>query len=339
LGILSSIYKLGLSCHQSLVKPKKLPEKVISIGNMTLGGTGKTPAVISLAREAKKRGFSPCVLTRGYKSKTKDTCFVSRDDGPVISASEAGDEAFLMAELLKGVPVVKGSNRYEAGLFAMKEYFKQQPPPPPDPRPLTPLFILDDGFQHWGLRRDIDIVLIDAANPFGNGKLLPEGPLREPLGGLNRADIIVLSKSDMAAKDSVSDTMQKVKSYNSRAPVYSALHKPLELITINGVVRPLDFLSKKKVYAFAAIANTLSFESLLRAHGAEIVEFRKYRDHYLYKQKDLDDIKHDALGLDIITTEKDLVKLRDLQVPGNVYALRIEFSIAEDFYTDLFRRL
>jgi tetraacyldisaccharide-1-P 4'-kinase len=143
----------------------------------------------------------------------------------------------------------------------------------------------------------------------------------------------------MAAMESVSYTMQKVKRYNARAPVFSASHKPLELINVNGDVKTLDFLSKKKVYAFAAIANTLSFESLLRANGAQIVQSRNYRDHYLYKQKDMDDIKHDALGLDIITTEKDLVKIRGLQVPGNVYALRIEFSVPEEFYTHLFRRL
>jgi tetraacyldisaccharide 4'-kinase len=309
LGILSALYRLGLSCHKSLVKPKILPGKVVSVGNLTLGGTGKTPAVISLARETKKRGFSPCV--------------------PVISASEAGDEALLMAELLKDIPVIKGSNRYESGMLAFREYFKNLPP----------VFILDDGFQHWALKRDMNIVLIDATNPFGNGKLLPEGPLREPLEGLNRADIIILTKSDMTSKEALADTMQKVKKYNSRAPVFSATHKPVDLISVNGDIRTLDFLSKKKVYTFAAIANTFSFESLLRAHGAEIVQCKNYRDHYSYKQKDLDDIKNDALGLDIITTEKDLVKIRDLQMPGNVYALRIEFSVANDFYTDFFRRL
>jgi tetraacyldisaccharide 4'-kinase len=309
---------------------------VISIGNITLGGTGKTPAVISLAREAKKRGFSPCVLTRGYKSRTKETCFVSRGDGPVMGPAEAGDEAFLMAELLKGVPVVKGANRYEAGLLAMKEHFA---PLSPAPRPLTPLFILDDGFQHWALKRDMNIVLIEAANPFGNGKLLPEGRLREPPDGLSRADIIVLTRSDMAADKSVLDTIQNVRRYNSGAPVFRASHKPLDIVPINGDVRTLDFLSQKRVYAFAAVANPASFEALLRVRGAHVVEFRRFRDHHFYTQKDVDDIKHDALGLDIITTEKDLVKIRDLQVPGNVYALRIEFSVSEDFYNELFRRL
>jgi len=329
LGLLSALYSIGIACHKSLVTQKELPGKVISIGNMTLGGTGKTPAVVSLAREAQKRGFSPCILTRGYKGKTKDTCFVSRGDGPAISPDEAGDEAFLMAELLRGVPVVKGANRYEAGQLALKEYFAD----------LTPLFILDDGFQHWALKRDINIVLIDAANPFGNGKVFPEGPLREPLDGLRRADMIVLSRSDMAAKSTLSDTEQSVKKYNSDAPVFPASHRPVELVQANGDVSSLNVLSGKRVCGFAAIANPVSFESLLRGLGAQIVEFKRFRDHYFYTQSDMDTIKHDALGLDIVTTEKDLVKIRALQVPGNVYALRIEFSVPEDFYTDLFRRL
>lgn len=336
MGLLSALYKVGLSCHRLLVKPKTLPEKVISIGNLTLGGTGKTPAVISLAREAQQRGFSPCVLTRGYKSKTRQTCFVSRGDGPLMGPEDAGDEAFLMAELLRGVPVVKGSSRYEAGLFALREYFDTRGP---DPRPPSPLFILDDGFQHWALRRDINIVLIDAANPFGNGRLIPEGPLREPPEGLDRASMIVLTRSDMTSEKSVLDTIQIVKRFNPRAPVFPASHKPAGLIALNGDIRPHDYLSRKRVYAFAAIANPVSFEALLRVQGAEIVQFRNYRDHHFYNQKDIDTIKQDALGLDIITTEKDLVKLRGLNIPGNVYALRIEFSIDDEFYNDIFRRL
>lgn len=331
MGLLSALYRIGLACHRSLARPKRLPEKVISVGNLTLGGTGKTPAVISLARQAQQHGFAPCILTRGYKSRTKDTCCVSRGDGPVISPSEAGDEAFLMAEKLKGIPVVKGSSRYEAGLIAIKEFFENPP--------LTPLFILDDGFQHWALERDMNIVLVDAADPFGNGRLLPEGPLREPPEGLGRADMIVLTRSDMTTKESLSDTIVTVKQYNSRAPVFPAVHKPVEIVDVNGNVKGLDFLRHKEVYAFAAIANPVSFESLLRSQGAEVIQSRNYRDHFFYTQKDIDTIKQDALGLDMITTEKDLVKIRNLDVPGNVYALRIEFSIDDDFYTTLFRRL
>jgi tetraacyldisaccharide 4'-kinase len=322
-----------------LTKPKKLPVRVVSIGNLTTGGTGKTPAVMSVALEAKKRGFNPCILTRGYKGRTKDTCFVSKSGGPVLSAAEAGDEAFLMAEKLRGIPIVKGKNRYESGLFAIREFFDKQQSLTTDPRPLTPLFFLDDGFQHWALNRDIDVVLIDATNPFGNGKLLPEGILREPVSSLKRADIIILTKTDMTTKESVSRTTEKVMEYNQQAPIFSASHKSVELINAAGDIMQLNALFNKRIYTFAAIANPVYFHSLLRSHGAQIVRSREFRDHHSYSQKDIDDLKSDAMGLDIITTEKDLVKLRDLKVPANVYALRIEFSVDDDFYDNLFRRL
>jgi tetraacyldisaccharide 4'-kinase len=312
---------------------------VVSIGNLTTGGTGKTPAVMSIALEAKKRGFNPCILTRGYKGKTKETCFVSKGNGAILNAAEAGDEGFLMAELLQDIPVMKGSKRYESGLLALREYFDYPQNPIPEPRPLSPLFILDDGFQHWALKRDIDVVLIDATNPFGNGKLLPEGALREPLSALKRADIIILTKADMTTKESISHTTEKITEYNQQAPTFSASHKPVELINMAGEIRQLNTLFNKRIYTFAAIANPVYFQSLLRSHGAQIVQSREFRDHHSYKQKDMDDLKSDAMGLDIITTEKDLVKFRGLKVPANVYALRIEFSVDDDFHDNLFRRL
>jgi tetraacyldisaccharide 4'-kinase len=326
-----------------LTRRKRLPAKVISVGNLTLGGTGKTPAVMRVAKEAKKRGFNPCILTRGYRGKTKDTCFVSKGAGAIMDAAEAGDEAVLMAELLKEVPVVKGSRRYESGLFALREYFDLLTPDPGSSErvasDLTPLFILDDGFQHWALYRDIDIVLIDATSPFGNEKLVPEGILREPLCALHRADLIVVTRSDAATPVAVLDITRKLKKYNQQAPVFTASHRPLELVDIQGKTRALSSLSHKRVYAFAAIGNPLYFESLLRASGARVIQFREFRDHHEYAQSDINDIKNDALGLDIITTEKDLVKLHRLQVPENVYALRVEFSVEDSFYDNLFRRL
>ena len=127
--------------------------------------------------------------------------------------------------------------------------------------------------------------------------------------------------------------------YNPQAPIFSASHKPVELINMAGEVRQLNTLFNKRIYTFAAIANPVYFQSLLRSHGAQIVQSREFRDHHSYSQKDMDDLKSDAMGLDIITTEKDLVKLRDLKVPDNVYALRVEFSVDDEFYDNLFRRL
>jgi tetraacyldisaccharide 4'-kinase len=332
LGLLSALYNLGLTCrtfgYRHFKKPGKLPVKVISIGNITLGGTGKTPAVIRLAEEAAKRGLKPCILTRGYKGKAKATCFVSKGDGPVLGVDDAGDEAYLMAGKLKGIPVVKGSKRYEAGLFALNN-LEYKPS----------LMILDDGFQHIALERDIDVVLIDGTNPFGNEKLFPEGILREPLYALKRVEFAIITKSDQAGEDTLADIKSKLETINHDMPVYMASHKPSGLINMSGDTKELDYLANRKVFAFAGIANTEYFESTIKTCGAEIAGFHKYRDHHLYSVKDMDKLKQDAAGLDIITTEKDLVKLKDLNIPDNLFALSIDFSVDNVFFDDLFRRL
>ncbi len=338
MGLFSAIYGLGLNCKKyidiEIKKPARLPSKVISIGNITLGGTGKTPAVINLAREAKKRRLNPCVLTRGYKGKAKDTCFISKGEGPVLDTLQAGDEAWLMADKLRGVPVVKGSDRFKAGIFPLEN----------DQCALcnlqsSKLFILDDGFQHWKLHRDIDVVLIDATNPFGNRRLFPEGIMREPFNALERADIFVITKSDMAGKKMMSDITADIRHYNSKAPLYSAFHKPSGTINAAGEINISNNLRDKKTYAFSGIANPAYFQATLRSMGADIINFRKFRDHHLYSQKEIDDIRKDSMGLNIVTTEKDLVKLRELQLPDRLSALRIEFSIEDGFYDYLFNLL
>jgi len=332
LGLFSALYGFGLTIrafgYRHFKKPGRLPVKVICIGNITLGGTGKTPAVIRLAEEAIKRGLKPCILTRGYKGKAKETCFVSNGKEVLLKPDEAGDEAYLMAEKLKGIPVVKCSKRYDAGLYALSN-LENKPS----------LMILDDGFQHIALERDIDVVLIDATNPFGNEKLFPEGMLREPLNALKRADFAIITKSDQAGEDTLADIKSKLESINPDMPVYMSSHKPSGLINMSGDTKELNYLANKKVYAFAGIANTEYFESTIKTCGAEVEGFHKYRDHHLYSVKDMDKLKQDAAGLDIITTEKDLVKLKDLNVPDNLFALIIDFSVEHDFYDDLFRRL
>lgn len=337
MGPFSAIYSLALKCrrycYDHLKKPGRLPAKVISIGNITLGGTGKTPAVIALAREARKRGHNPCVLTRGYKGKAKDICFISKGDGPLLDAEQAGDEAFLMAETLKGVPIVKGADRFRAGIMAL-EYDQLAIVNLPQSR----LFLLDDGFQHWKLHRDIDIVLIDSTNPFGNGRLFPEGTMREPFSALGRADIILITKSDVAGEWTIYDITDKIRKYNTSAPVFKAFHKPAAIVNRYGEAE-VETLNYKKIFAFAGIANPAYFQASLRSKGAEIIGFRKFRDHHHYTQKDIDEIKMDAGGHEIITTEKDLVKLRGLELPENISALKIEFSVDEGFYEYIFKLL
>jgi tetraacyldisaccharide 4'-kinase len=310
-------------------KIKTLPAKVISIGNLTLGGTGKTPAVIAIAQEAKKRGFKPCVLTRGYKGKAKSPCFADKNKKYLLNTHQIGDEALLMAYRIHGIPVVKGKNRFLSGVYALGKLGIDS----------INMFVLDDGFQHWELYRDIDILLIDATNPFGNEKLFPEGILREPLNSMERADIIVMTKADMVNEETISAIIQKVKQYNLEAPVFTASHKPTSFINASGETKTLEALNNKRVYVFAGIANPSHFKTLLKSQGADIIKFKKFRDHYNYKQRDINRIKKEAGGLEIITTEKDLVKLKGLELPENIFALRVDFSIDDSFYDILFKRM
>jgi len=334
LGVLSVIYRIALSGRKFLYKKgikktKKLPVKVISIGNLTLGGTGKTPAVITIAQEAKKRGFKPCVLTRGYKGKAKSPCFADKDKRHLLKTYQIGDEPLLMTHKLAGIPVVKGKNRFLSGIYALGKLGLNA----------IDMFILDDGFQHWGLHRDIDILLVDATNPFGNEKLFPEGILREPLDSIKRADIIVITKADAVNNEVITAIKQKVKQYNLETPIYTASHKPTSLINASGETKTLEALNNKKVYAFAGIANPSYFIALLKLQGADIIKFKKFRDHYNYTQRDINKIKEEAGNLEIVTTEKDLVKLKELELPENIFALRIEFSVDESFYDILFKKM
>jgi len=332
LGLFSAIYGAGASCKRLLYtkfrKPGKLPVTTVCIGNITTGGTGKTPAVIALAEEAKKRGLRPCILTRGYKGTEKSVCFVTKGGPPLLDPVQSGDEPYLMALLLKDVPIVMGRLRHEAGLFALQSL---------DPKP--DIFILDDGFQHWALQRDIDIVLIDATNPFGNGKLLPEGILREPLSSLQRASFIILSKADMAKDESIIDLKGRVKRINPDAHIYTSSHAPSELTDSQGKSGDIHALKGKKVYAISAIANPAYFHATIRSLGADIIEFKNFKDHYTYGQHDIDAIQKSAAGMDIVTTEKDMVKLSSLRLPDTIFALRVRFKIEQEYYNTLFRRI
>ncbi|MDH4028923.1 MAG: tetraacyldisaccharide 4'-kinase, partial [Nitrospirota bacterium] len=167
----------------------------------------------------------------------------------------------------------------------------------------------------------------------------PEGIMREPFSALGRADIIVITKSDMAPSGAVTEITRRIRLHNAEAPVFTAAHRPSGLITVTGSRTGLETLKNKKVYAFAAIANPSHFRSVLASAGAEVVDLRKFRDHYVYNQKDIDQITKDAAGLDMITTEKDLVKLRDLRLPEKLFALSIEFSVENDFYEHIFNMI
>jgi tetraacyldisaccharide 4'-kinase len=372
MNLIEGLYYIGYSIkkYNDLKNQKKLPFKVISIGNITVGGTGKTPATITIAEEAKRRGFVPVILTRGYKGKIKGPCFVSKGEGPLMSEEDAGDEPIIMAEKLKGVPIVKGENRYDAGILAIENLkseisnLKSQI-----------LFILDDGFQHWKLFRDKDLLLIDGTNPFGNKRLLPIGPLREPLRAIGRADIVVITKTNMLSSQStvhgqstspptypspsrgegkgggdISQSMthgksefrrliKEIRKYNKKAPVFFAEHRPLQFLSARGEIFPLEWAKGKRFFVFSGIGNPGSFKETLLLAGINLKGFKSYRDHYRYVLKDIEKIVEHSKrsGADwIVTTEKDIMRLKELSVPANLIALVIEFSVGKEFYDEVF---
>jgi len=334
------LYYLGLSAKQyySLRNRKRLPCRVISIGNITVGGTGKTPAAIAVAEEAVSRGLFPIILTRGYKGAAKGPCFVTKGKGPLLSFGEAGDEPFLMAERLKGVPVVKCRSRYEGGVFALHELGI------PDSEFGKRLFILDDGFQHRGLFRNTDIVLVDAEDPFGKGSLLPLGRLREPVASLGRADIVVLTKTagpHEGGGSRLEDLHKEIRRHNQRCAVFRAEHRPLLCRLLDGSEKPIHWLSGKKIFGFCALGSPESFLRTLRSSGADVAGVRSFRDHYAYRCEDISAIKAEAERTGagwIVTTEKDIIKARNLDLPGNVVVVAVSFSVEDGFYDEIFGR-
>ena len=326
MGLFEFIYYIGYRARRfsDLKRQRRLPKKVICVGNLTTGGTGKTPATIALSKEARKRGFTPCVLTRGYKGSL---------EGPVIvksgmDARDVGDEPLLMAEKLEGIAVIKGADRHASGMFALDNV-----KPEPD------LFILDDGFQHRRLFRDLDILLVNSKNPFDNGRLLPMGVLREPMSQMKRAGVVVMTRS---TGEDLTDLMQFIRKYNSHAPVFEASHAPVSLRKLNGDEMPLGELEGREVFAFCAIAGPQNFIDDLRRAGADVMGHKAYRDHHVYTQGDIDVIGQVAkeCGAEwIVTTEKDIMRLKGSikwSAGKTLVSAGIEFKAENGFYDAVF---
>mgnify|MGYP000150213730 CR=1 FL=1 len=307
---------LRYKCYQrGFLFSRKLPIPVISVGNLTVGGTGKTPTAIYLAKFFQSHGKRVAILSRGYKGRAaKKINVVSDGEKIILGANEAGDEPFLLAEKLSGVPILTGKDRGLLGEYAWRNFS-------------TEVVILDDGFQHLKVQKDVDIVLIDGQNPFGNGYLIPRGSLREPPEQLKRAQLILVTKLE---REEDNEKVKKIISpYTYSTPIFFAYYIPVMLEDLKKREKfSLDYLQGKKVVALAGIAKPESFSSLLTRLGAEVVKTMFFPDHYRYQPKDLNNWKGD---LPIITTKKDAVKLKHLSLPNRkILVLDVEIKIEKE---------
>lgn len=255
---------------------------VISIGNITTGGTGKTPLVIWLCRMLEKKGVKCAVLSRGYKAER----------------GNVGDEAAILAKACGGAKVIVDSDRVAGAAKAIKEH-------------CADVLVMDDGFQHRRLERDLDIIAIDATRPFGYGKLLPAGLLREPKRSIRRADAIVITHYDQTTSVSVARIEREVSAIKPGIPIAKAIHKHPFAKGTGGVILSMDDLRKKKIFAFCGIGNPDAFITRLREYGMKLVGSKIYNDHHNFSESDIGDIYEDAVeaGAELIlSTEKDWVK-------------------------------
>jgi tetraacyldisaccharide 4'-kinase len=291
---------------------KKLPVKVISVGNITTGGTGKTPAVIYLAKLLTKKGNSVAVLSRGYGRKTAGTQLVTDGKTTVNFWQNFGDEPTLMAQNLKGIPIVVDENRHRGGMFLV-DRFK------PD------VIILDDAFQHRAIERDVDIVLINSQDTRGTHKLLPYGFLREPWIHLRRAHVLIFTKSNLK----MAPLFLKSLARASKLPRLQSTLESVKIIPRNNQENTL--YKGIKVFALSAVGDHKGFLRTLKIAGLKVVGEFAYIDHYDYSQPDLDAVKNkqQESGAEIIvTTEKDMVKLDQLNLSGlDLYSIGVEFKL------------
>jgi tetraacyldisaccharide 4'-kinase len=327
---LALCYGLGSRSRRRLydrgwLAPQRLPAPVLSVGNLTVGGTGKTPFTAFLARSYQAAGCRPVILSRGYGGRTRGCQVVSDGCRLRLQPPLAGDEAYLLAAKLPGVPVVTGSNRHQAGLLAW-EVFR------PD------LFLLDDGFQHFQLHRDLDVVLVDADRPFGNGRLLPRGPLREPVATLTRPLVLALSRYEDRRHRPLWQALREA--FPAATVVRVAFHLQDAVRHPGGPRQALAALAGIKLAGLASLARPEVFAASLQAYGLELQRLFVFPDHHPYSAQDVAQVvaaarEEGAAGL--ITTEKDWVRLARVwsgDLP--LYVVPLSVSLLDDWPEHLF---
>lgn len=286
-----------------------LGARTISIGNITTGGTGKTPLVVYVANALHARGEKVCILTRGYgRENSKQRVLVSDGEKVLADVQQAGDEPLELAQKLLGKAIViADADRVAAAEWAKRRFG-------------VTIFVLDDGFQHRKAKRDLDIVCVDATNPFGGGKLLPAGRLREPVDNLSRADTVVITRANLIDPSMISDLKLEILRSAPDASVF---------IAANAIANAEEQVGKR-VFAFAGIGNPESFFALLRGNNIDVIGTRIFADHHKYLPSDAADIDSAARSANaniLATTQKDLVKLSDLKFEIPIISVVLETEI------------
>lgn len=290
---------------RALKNQKKLPLPVISIGNLTVGGTGKTPFTVALAKEAKSRGFSPVILTRGYRGRLKGPVLVTQQH----DVDDVGDEAFMMA--MDGLKVIKSIDRYNGGVFAIEKIGVSE----------NSFFILDDGAQHWRLYRDLNIILIDGIKEFGNCKLIPFGPLRAPLNELYEAQMIFITKK----------RNQELNERLYKLGLKEIYFSPIKIEGIKDFYGNIIHPDGQTVFAFAGIGNFESFLEAIKTLNLKIRGKKKYIDHKKYNKKTIKEIINASKNCELIlTTKKDFVKIKKFDSKISKKFCYLDISIVID---------
>ena len=354
LSLMSILYKNLVSFRLWLYKVRIKREHnlgclVVSIGNLTVGGTGKTPIVEKFAKALTAGGRRVAILSRGYKSvkpSLKDKIKSKMQGNPIsqepprvvsdgkevfLDSETAGDEPYMLATNLDGVAIVVDKDRVKAGLHAIKEFD-------------VDTLLLDDGLQYLRLRHRLDIVLIDKYSPFGNEKLLPRGTLREPPKNLKRASYIFITKCDGSSNE---ELIKRIRKYNRTAEIIECAHQPKYLENIETNERlPLEHLKGKDIGTISGIAVPESFEDGIKNLGAKIELTRRYTDHHRYRKREVQKFIDQCLNRDldmIVTTEKDYVRFPEIQASEDmpVYFLRVEIGILnnEETFEDCINRI
>ena len=333
--IFEAVVRLRYALYKNrILRDAPLGCLVVVVGNLTVGGTGKTPIVEKFARSLSERGRKVAILSRGYKSKSdgalkKFMRWMTHGEAPkpkvvsdgkniLLNSEFAGDEPFMLARNLPNVIVIVDKNRVRAGHYAITEFGADT-------------LILDDGFQYLPLRGQLQLLLVDKTNPFGNKCLLPRGILREPISHLKRASYIFLTKSD-GVEDPELEHL--IREHNPTAEIIECAHKPECLVDFHSMKRSeLSILKGAKIACFSAIAAPDSFENFLTELGAEIVYKKRFLDHHRFDDYELDKFFKKAKSFNakfVVTTEKDAVRIRpDYPAALPFYYTKLEIEILE----------